>query len=78
MPNRCVNTDPSQAAFVRSLRAGYAHRCAADFQIEYHADMDKITDQWTCRDWDDLPYIWGPDWSPEFWGQEMNANLEPR
>ena len=40
--------------------------------------MDKITDQWTCPDWDDLPYIWGPDWSPEFWGQEMNANLEPR
>jgi catechol-2,3-dioxygenase len=46
--------------------------------IEYYADMDKITADWKCRDWNELPYIWGPEWSPEFWGQEMNANLEPR
>ncbi|HLI11106.1 MAG TPA: VOC family protein [Alphaproteobacteria bacterium] len=46
--------------------------------IEYYADMDKISEKWTCRDWQDLPYTWGPEWSPEFWGNEMNANLEPR
>lgn len=44
---------------------------------EYYADMDKITDKWVCRDYEQLPYVWGPEWSPEFWGGEMNANLEP-
>lgn len=46
--------------------------------IEYYADMDKITARWQCRDWESLPYTWGPEWSPEFWNGEMNANLEPR
>ena len=46
--------------------------------IEYYADMDKITERWQCRDWESLPYTWGPEWSPEFWNGEMNANLEPR
>ncbi len=46
--------------------------------VEYYADMDKITDRWQCRDWESLPYTWGPEWSPEFWNGEMNANLEPR
>ena len=46
--------------------------------IEYYADMDKISDRWECRDWSELPYIWGPEWSPEFWGKEMNGNFEPR
>lgn len=46
--------------------------------VEYYADMDKISDQWVSRDWTVLPYIWGPEWSPEFWGGEMNANLEAR
>lgn len=45
--------------------------------IEYYADMDKISEAWTTRDWNDLPYIW-PGWAPEFWGKEMNANHEPR
>lgn len=45
--------------------------------IEYYSDMDKITAAWVARDWNNRPYIWGPDWSPEFWGKEMNANLEP-
>lgn len=45
--------------------------------IEYYADMDKISEAWTPRDWNDLPYIW-PGWAPEFWGKEMNANHEPR
>jgi len=45
--------------------------------VEYYADMDKITEAWTCRDFNTLPYIWGPEWSPEFWSGEMNANLEP-
>ncbi|MGH8782851.1 VOC family protein [Paraburkholderia sp.] len=45
--------------------------------IEYYSDMDKITEAWVARDWNNRPYIWGPDWSPEFWGNEMNANLEP-
>lgn len=45
--------------------------------IEYYADMDKISDAWVSKDWDDLPYIW-PQWVPEFWNKEMNANLEPR
>lgn len=44
---------------------------------EYYADMDKISDHWTAKDWQNLPYVWGPGWSPEFWGNEMNANLEP-
>ena len=44
---------------------------------EYYADMDKITEKWECRDHEQLPYAWGPEWSPEFWGGEMNANLEP-
>lgn len=46
--------------------------------VEYYADMDKITERWQCRDWESLPYTWGPEWSPEFWNGEMNANLEPR
>ncbi|WP_058377245.1 VOC family protein [Pandoraea norimbergensis] len=46
--------------------------------VEFYADMDKITSAWVCRDWNDLPYTWGPRWSPEFWGKDMNANLEPR
>jgi len=45
--------------------------------IEYYADMDKISENWQTRDWNDLPYIW-PQWAPEFWVREMNANLEPR
>jgi catechol-2,3-dioxygenase len=44
--------------------------------LEYYADMDKISEAWEAKDWNDLPYIW-PDWAPEFWGSEMNANLEP-
>lgn len=45
--------------------------------IEYYSDMDKISEAWVSKDWNDLPYIW-PQWAPEFWGKEMNANLEPR
>ena len=44
--------------------------------VEYYSDMDQISEAWTRRDWNGLPYIW-PDWQPEFWGKEMNANLEP-
>ena len=46
--------------------------------IEYYSDMDRISGEWQCRDWNELPYIWGPDWSPEFWGKEMNGNFEPK
>jgi catechol-2,3-dioxygenase len=46
--------------------------------VEYYSDMDKISEAWTARDWKELPYIWGPKWSPEFWTNEMNANLEAR
>lgn len=45
--------------------------------IEYYSDMDQISEAWTTKDWNDLPYIW-PNWAPEFWGKEMNANHEPR
>lgn len=45
--------------------------------IEYYADMDQISPAWTCTDFNALPYVWGPEWSPEFWGGEMNANHEP-
>jgi catechol-2,3-dioxygenase len=45
--------------------------------IEYYTDMDKVTANWTCRDWRSLPYTWGPEWSPEFWGDVMNGNFEP-
>ncbi len=44
--------------------------------IEYYCEMDKISDQWQTRDWNELPYIWGPEWSPEFWGKQMNGNFE--
>ena len=43
--------------------------------VEYYTDMDKISEAWQSREWNGLPYIW-PDWAPEFWGKEMNANLE--
>jgi catechol-2,3-dioxygenase len=46
--------------------------------IEYYADMDRISDAWQTRDWNELPYVWGPEWAPEFWGKEMNGNFEPR
>lgn len=46
--------------------------------VEYYAEMDRISAQWTTRDWSELPYIWGPEWAPEFWGKEMNGNFEPR
>jgi catechol-2,3-dioxygenase len=45
--------------------------------IEYYADMDKISEDWQAKDWNELPYIW-PAWAPEFWTKEMNANFEPR
>lgn len=45
--------------------------------VEYYTDMDKISESWEMKDWNGLPYIW-PDWAPEFWGKEMNGNLEPR
>jgi catechol 2,3-dioxygenase-like lactoylglutathione lyase family enzyme len=45
--------------------------------IEYYADMDRVSDNWQCRDWNELPYVWGPEWAPEFWGKEMNGNFEP-
>ncbi len=45
--------------------------------VEYYADMDKISNAWQAKDWQDLPYIW-PSWAPEFWSNEMNANHEPR
>lgn len=45
--------------------------------VEYYADMDKISDNWQSKDWSSLPYIW-PEWAPEFWTGEMNANHEPR
>jgi catechol-2,3-dioxygenase len=43
--------------------------------VEYYSDMDKISESWETRDWNGLPYIW-PEWAPEFWSKEMNANLE--
>jgi catechol-2,3-dioxygenase len=46
--------------------------------VEYYADMDRISDKWECRDWNELPYIWGPEWAPEFWSNEMNGNVEPK
>ncbi len=46
--------------------------------IEYYADMDRISESWQCRDWNELPYVWGPEWAPEFWGKEMNGNFEPK
>ena len=46
--------------------------------IEYYADMDRISDAWQPRDWNELPYVWGPEWAPEFWGKEMNGNFEPQ
>jgi catechol-2,3-dioxygenase len=46
--------------------------------VEYYAEMDRISDRWETRDWSELPYIWGPEWAPEFWGKEMNGNFEPR
>ena len=46
--------------------------------IEYYADMDRISDAWQTRDWNELPYVWGPEWAPEFWGGEMNGNFEPK
>jgi catechol-2,3-dioxygenase len=45
--------------------------------LEYYSDMDQISDAWVSKDWSDLPYIW-PQWAPEFWRDEMNANHEPR
>jgi len=46
--------------------------------IEYYADMDRISPSWETRDWNELPYVWGPEWAPEFWGKEMNGNFEPK
>lgn len=46
--------------------------------VEYYAEMDRISDRWETRDWSELPYVWGPEWAPEFWGKEMNGNFEPR
>ena len=45
---------------------------------EYYSDMDLIDDSWVCRDMNEKPYVWGPEWSPEFWENEMNANLESK
>ena len=45
--------------------------------VEYYSDMDLISEAWQSREWNGLPYIW-PDWAPEFWGKQMNANLETR
>ena len=45
--------------------------------VEYYADMDKISPNWRANNFGELPYVWGPEWTPEFWGGEMNANHEP-
>ena len=45
--------------------------------VEYYSDMDMISEAWVATDWNDLPYVW-PQWAPEFWSKEMNANLEAR
>ena len=44
---------------------------------EYYSDMDKISEDWTASEWVNEPYIW-PVFEPEFWGKEMNRNLEHR
>lgn len=44
--------------------------------IEYYSDLDKIGPDWVARDWHNKPIVWGPEWTPEFWSREMNANHE--
>jgi catechol 2,3-dioxygenase-like lactoylglutathione lyase family enzyme len=46
--------------------------------IEYYADMDQISPAWVSRDWNELPYVWGPEWSPELWRNEVMGNFESR
>ena len=45
--------------------------------VEYYTDMDQVSEAWQATDWHELPYIW-PAWAPEFWANEMNANVEAR
>lgn len=45
--------------------------------VEYYSDMDQVTHDWIAKDWNNLPYTWGPEWDPEFWTNQMNGNLEP-
>ncbi len=44
--------------------------------VEYYADMDRNTSDWVARDHESLPYVWGSEWSPEFWGGAIMANHE--
>ena len=46
--------------------------------MEYYADMYKVSDAWTCRDLNELPYAWESEWPPELWGKEKDCNFEPR
>lgn len=44
----------------------------------YCAEMDRVSEKWETQDWKELPYVCGPGWSPEFRGNEMSGNFEPR
>lgn len=34
---------------------------------EISADMDQLDHSCKTKDWEDIPKLWGPEWSPDFW-----------
>lgn len=41
---------------------------------EIYSDLDQLDERWQTIDWDELPKVWGPEWNPSFWTQNLEAD----
>ena len=40
---------------------------------EIYSDLDQLDSNWQTVDWQELPKVWGPEWDPKFWTQNLEA-----
>jgi len=40
---------------------------------EVFADIDQLDANWETKDWDELPKVWGPEWHPTFWTENLES-----
>ena len=38
---------------------------------EIYADLDQLDKTWKTINWKELPKVWGPEWDPNFWTQNL-------
>lgn len=41
---------------------------------EISGDMDQLDHSCTTTEWEDIPKLWGPEWDPDFWTANAEAN----